>query len=98
MKRILFFVSTLICVTTLFAQKQPQRPSSYNYQRGVEALVDGDITTGLDYLNKELEDNPKNGYAYAWIAAGRASNEEYGMALTAVNKAIQFVPKKDIKS
>ena len=97
MKRILFFVSTLICVTTLFAQKQPQRPSSYNYQRGVEALVDGDITTGLDYLNKELEDNPKNGYAYAWIAAGRASNKEYGMALTAVNKAIQFVPKKDIQ-
>ena len=97
MKRILFSVCALLCVITLFAQKQPQRPSSYNYQRGVEALVDGDITTGLDYLNKELEDNPKNGYAYAWIAAGRASNKEYGMALTAVNKAIQFVPKKDIQ-
>lgn len=74
--------------------KQPQRPNSYNYQRGVEALVEGEVATGIDYLNKELEENPKNGYALGWVAAARASQSEYGAALTAVNKAMQYIPKK----
>ena len=49
----------------------------------------------LDYFNKDLADNPKNGYSYSWIAHLRLVNEEYGKALTAVEQAIKNLPKKD---
>lgn len=97
MKPIFSILVVLMCTTTVFAQKNVQRPSSYNFQRGVEALVDGDSETGLNYLNAELEENPKNGYAFAWIAAGRSADYEYGKALTAINKALKYLPKKDIQ-
>ena len=94
MKQFFVVLTLVLTCSTMFA-KQPQRPNSYNYQRGVEALVEGEVATGIDYLNKELEENPKNGYAHGWIAAARASQSEYGAALTAVNKAMQYIPKKD---
>ena len=93
MKPIFSILVVLMCTTTVFAQKNVQRPSSYNFQRGVEALVDGDSETGLNYLNAELEENPKNGYAFAWIAAGRSADYEYGKALTAINKALKYLRK-----
>lgn len=96
MKQIFIVLAFVLTCSTMFA-KQPQRPNSYNYQRGVEALVEGEVATGIDYLNKEIEENPKNGYAHGWIAAARASQSEYGAALTAVNKAMQYIPKKDVE-
>lgn len=96
MKRFYFIFVALITATVVWAEK-PKQMQSYYCQRGVEALMEGDITTGIDYLNKELKENPKNGYAFAWIAAGRASSEEYGNALTAINKALQYIPRKDIQ-
>lgn len=96
MKQIFVVLAFVLTCSTMFA-KQPQRPNSYNYQRGVEALVEGEVATGIDYLNKEIEENPKNGYAHGWIAAARASQSEYGAALTAVNKAMQYIPKKDVE-
>ena len=96
MKRFYFIFVALITATVVWAEI-PKQMQSYYCQRGVEALMEGDITTGIDYLNKELKENPKNGYAFAWIAAGRASSEEYGNALTAINKALQYIPRKDIQ-
>ncbi len=46
-------------------------------------------------MNKELDDNPNNGYALAWIATIRNYQEEYGRALTAADLAIKNIPKKD---
>ena len=53
------------------------------------------LQEALDYFNKDLKDNPKNGYAYSWIAMLRGQNEEYGRALTAADMAIKYLPKKD---
>lgn len=49
-------------------------------QRGVEAIQQEKFKEALDYLNKEIEENPKNGYAHAWIASVRSHFEEYGRA------------------
>ena len=39
-----------------------KRPDTYNYNRGMELLDNGELDEGLEYLEKELADNPKNGY------------------------------------
>ena len=72
-----------------------KRPESYNYQRGLEAMQDEKRQEALDFFNKDLKENPKNGYSYSWIAMLRGQNEEYGRALTAADLAIKYLPRKD---
>lgn len=86
MKRYLI-LAMLFCCSIAFAQNI-KRPDSYNYSRGVEAIQNNNAEEALEYLNKELEDNPDNGYALAWIAVVRNYQEEYGRALTAADLAI----------
>ena len=89
--KLIIIVLLLINITT-YAQK---RPESYNYLRGVEAVQNENFSEALDYLNRELTENPKNGYAFSWIAKVRFEMKEYGKALTAADKAIKYLPKKD---
>ena len=67
MKRTLSLLLLAVCATLVCA-KEPQRPTSYNYQRGIEAIENGDDEEGEKYLIQEIEENPKNGYAYAWLS------------------------------
>lgn len=83
-----------LCTTSVWAQKV-KRPDSYNYNRGVEAIQNNNAEESLEYLNKEIGENPDNGYAYSWIALVRNHLEEYGKALTAANMAIKKTPSKD---
>ena len=86
----------LFCYSLAFTQNI-KRPDTYNYNRGVEAIQNNNAEEALEYLNKELKDNPDNGYALAWIATVRNYQEEYGRALTAIDLAIKHIPKKDKK-
>ena len=86
----------LFCCSIAFAQNI-KRPDTYNYNRGVEAIQKNNAEEALEYLNKELEDNPNNGYALAWIAVVRNHQEDYGRALTAADLAVKKMPKKDKK-
>lgn len=84
----------VFCVS-ISANNDTKRPNSYNYIRGVEAINNHNHDEALEYLNKELSENPKNGYAFAWIGVVRDYKSEYGRALTAINKALKLLPKKD---
>ena len=79
----------------MIAQSNIKRPESYNYLRGVEAIQNENTQEALEYLNKDIEENPKNGYSFSWIAMLRLQSEEYGKALTAADLAIKYLPKKD---
>ena len=96
MKRLILLViiALLLGVEISFAQNI-KRPDSYNYSRGVEAIQNNNAEEALEYLNEELEENPDNGYALAWIAVVRNYQEEYGRALTAADLAIKHIPRKD---
>lgn len=94
MKNIIVILLSLFFVNSLVAQTSKLH-DSYNFKRGVEALKNEKIQEGLEYLNKEVEENPKNGYAFAWIASVRNIQEEYGRALTSANLAVKYIPKKD---
>lgn len=90
-----FILSILVlCSSATFADNI-KRPDSYNYSRGVEAINNNNAEEALDYLNKEINEHPDNGYAFAWIALVRNYNEEFGRALTAANIAVKKIPSKD---
>lgn len=96
MKKTYFLaIITFLFGVQLAIAQNIKRLDSYNYSRGVEAIQNNNAEEALEYLNKELEDNPDNGYALAWIAVVRNYQEEYGRALTAVDLAIKHIPKKD---
>ena len=90
-----FILSILVlCSSATFADNI-KRPDSYNYSRGVEAINNNNAEEALDYLNKEINEHPDNGNAFAWIALVRNYNEEFGRALTAANIAVKKIPSKD---
>ena len=74
-----------------------KRPDSYNYLRGYEAFENDEYEEALDYFNRDLKENPKNGYSFMMIAYIRAINEEYGRALNAVDQAVKYLPSKDVE-
>ena len=78
--------------------QEVKRPNfSYNYQRGVEAMGEEKYDEAKDFFNKDLSDNKNNGYSYSWLSYLYAIEEEYGKAMTAVNQAIKYLPKKDLE-
>lgn len=94
MKRTLSLLLLAVCATLVCA-KEPKRPTSYNYQRGVEAVNNENDEEAERYLSQEITDNPKNGYAYAWLAGVELRNDEIGSAISMLNKAIKYIPKAD---
>lgn len=72
-----------------------QRPNSYNYTRGIDLAQEGKTAEALESFEKELKENPKNGYAYSWIGAIYLRLEEYGSALTAIKNSIKYLPAND---
>lgn len=90
-----FFLSILVLCSSVMLADNIKRPNSYNYSRGVEAINNNNAEEALDYLNKEINEHPDNGYAFAWIALVRNYNEEFGRALTAANVAVKKIPSKD---
>ena len=94
-KKIAIVLGLFICFVINISAQDIKRPESYNYTRGVEAVQNNNIEEALDYLNKEVKENPENGYAFVWIASVRNHLEEYGRALTAIDLAVKYIPKKD---
>ena len=95
MKRLI--VIFFVFVAASLAAQNVKRPESYNYLRGVEAYNNENYNEAFDYFNKDIQENPKNGYSYLQIATLRIKTDEYGKALTAVNMAIKYLPSKDIE-
>jgi clan AA aspartic protease (TIGR02281 family) len=94
-KRFFILALLLFCLVGILNAQKVKRPDTYNYNRGLEAVENDEDEEALEYFNKELQDNPKNGYAFAWIALLRYTSQEYGRALTAVENALKYLPKKD---
>lgn len=94
MKRLLFILVAAVMGYTATFAKQPQEPTSYNYQRGKELINNDNYEEGISVLQKELSDNPKNGYAYVQLSKAYALRDEIGNALSAADNALKYLPKK----
>ena len=80
--------------TGAMAQKAEELQNSYNYKRALEILQnDGDQNEALDYLNKEITEHPKNGYAYYMMGNLYNNANMSGDAIGPTNKAIEYLQK-----
>lgn len=96
MKKLTFIIA-MMCSLNIIAQKEyNKRPTTYNYNRALEELEKENYKTASEYLDAELQDNPKNGWAIGWQGWINAQFENYGEALEQINKAIKLLPKKDV--
>lgn len=88
---------TLIAIVSIYIVSfaQPQSKQSYNFTRALEEAKKGNNGDALDYLSKEVSENPNNGYAHMTMAILQADAENYNDAMTSINLAIKKLPKKD---
>lgn len=93
--RIILVLCCLLAACGAVAQTNVKRPDSYNYQSGIEAYNDGRFRDSFDYFEKELAQNPKNGYAMLWEAYIYHASEMYGQALANTEKSLKYLPSKD---
>ena len=94
MKRISFFLLCILFVETAFSQDRNEMNTA-NMSRAMEAYSNNDVGEMRRYLEAEIAANPKNGYAYSWLALLYNYYEEHGYAISAAEKALQYIPKKD---
>ena len=93
-KSILLTLFALVSISSVsFAQ--PQGKQSYNFTRAIEEAKKGNNADAMDYLSKEVSENPNNGYAHMTMAILQADAENYNDAMTSINLAIKKLPKKD---
>ena len=87
----------LVGLTSLLAKGDETivRPTSENYERGIYAYNQNRDDEALEFLKKELAQNPKNGYAYLYISYIKKGKEQWDEAVEMANQALKFIPKKD---
>lgn len=95
MRKKLLFLIVAMFVSIFAMASDIKRPTTYNYQRGCEAVNNGDYEAAMKFLKLELQDNLKNGYAWAWIMSVHMNKREYGDAVNAGQFALKLIPKKD---
>ena len=95
MRKIFLLAINLFLFEYCLLAQNIKRPETYNYQRGIEAMQEEKNDEAIEFFNKDIKENPKNGYSFSWIAHLRLSDKDYGRALTAADMAIKYLPKKD---
>lgn len=84
-----------LCFTGMGLFAKSSTPDSYAYTRGVEAYQEDNYQEAYDWFNRELADNPGNGYAHVYMGIIRLINEDYGKAISELEIALKKLPKKD---
>lgn len=94
MRKIILLI-LLTCAISSFAQKSEEMKNSYNYKRGVELCSSDtpDYSEAETSFLKEVQEHPKNGYAYYYLAVIYDKYDKEGNALENVNKAIEYLKK-----
>lgn len=92
---VVFAIMLIVCPVSLNAQKYNKYGDSYNFRKGMETLDERDSKKAEDSFRKEIDEHPENEYAYLYLAHIQQHNEEYGKALSSVDNALKYIPKKD---
>lgn len=88
------FVVALIVTATTQSMAGKDFTPSYNFSRAMEEVDKGNSQAAMEYLNKEVSENPKNGFAYLAIATLNMELSKYGDARNAIESALKFIPSK----
>lgn len=94
-KSLVVALMSIIIGTIQLVANNKDSNQSYNLIRALEEVNKGNKKGALEYFNKEVSENPRNGYAYMGLATFHFGNSKYGDARTAAESALKFLPKKD---
>lgn len=92
MNKIVILMLGLMAGPAILSAKTDYR-DNYNYKRAMEFWRDDDDKC-MEWMLKEIEDCPKNGFAYYRLSALYRRQKEYGSALEAANKCIELLKKE----
>ena len=100
MKKLILLMALFAISTGIYAQEEqekevPKKFNTYNYRRALECIDEYEYTKAMEFLETEVKENPKNGYAYNLLSLVKYVDDETDEALEAINKAIKLIPKKD---
>lgn len=94
-KKLLLLLLINAIALSISAKNEPKQPESYNYQRGVELYKAEKYSEAKTWFEKEISASPVNGYAYYYLSVIYSDDGEQGTALTAIDRSIKYLPKKD---
>lgn len=69
--------------------------SEYSLNRGLEEYRAENYSSALEWFQKAVSQNPHNALANMYISIIQQADDQYGLALSAINRAINSIPKKD---
>ena len=94
MKKIIISLIALIVIAGSGMAKVDYT-NTYNMYRAYEEAGKENYTEALSFFDKEIVENPKNGYAYLGKAAILFEQKHYDEVITSINKSLRLLPKKD---
>ena len=80
----------------IFRYISKYQPTTPNYTQALQSMKNNDYATAYDYLEKELAEHPKNGYA--WFYKGWLDmyyKKAMAGALDAFKRSVKLIPRKD---
>lgn len=87
-----------MAVMAILPVRAKEKTPSYNLSRAIEEAHAGNKQSAMEYFNKEIDVNPKNGYVHMAMASFHIDNSEYGKARNSAELALKYLPKKDNES
>lgn len=90
-------LTILIVAITAFLPLESfaQNNSEYSLNRGLEEYRAENYSSALEWFQKAVSQNPHNALANMYISIIQQADDQYGLALSAINRAINSIPKKD---
>ena len=85
-----YILITLFCALSLISNADNDF-DCYNIKRAQELIQEQKYADAAQYLDKELESNPTNGFAWMNYALAYGGSELYDEALKCINKAITLL-------
>ena len=92
-KALLAMIVALMTAMSVSAQLK-NRYDTENYRRGVELGNEGKLEESLMCFEAELKEHPKNSSAHFWMSTLYLNMNQYEEALTAIDKAMKYTPKR----
>lgn len=84
-----------VCLFILLLSSFCSFSQSFNLQSGINYYMEDKLEESMDFLKKELAQNPKEGKAYFYMALINVQQESYAQGLTNINSAISNLEKTD---
>lgn len=94
MKRIVIVIIAVVCCCTMVLAGG-SNTASYNLQRGVELIQNGEWEEAIEYLQKARRQNPHSGYAELFLAFANGQLGEAGNMMSYLEEALKYLPKSD---